>query len=109
MDEQSLPRLKYQVDTKALDRLANTYLGKNILVTNRDEWGEERIILAYRSQFLIEDVFKEMKDRRSGTWWPLNHWTDSKIRVHGALLHRGHAPAWPALCAGSASRGSTSR
>jgi transposase len=94
VDENDLPRLKYQVDTKALDRLANTYLGKNILITNRDEWSEERIILAYRSQFLIEDVFKEMKDRRSGTWWPLNHWTDSKVRVHAlyctvATLLRG--------------------
>ena len=24
-----------------------------------------------------------MKDRSTGTWWPLNHWTDQKIRVHG--------------------------
>jgi transposase len=94
VDEQSLPRLKYEVNTKALDRLTNTYLGKNILVTNREEWGEEKIILAYRSQYLIEDVFKEMKDRRIGSWWPMYHWTDSKIRVHGlyctiAMLLRG--------------------
>jgi transposase len=94
MDGQNLPRLKYEVDTKALDRLTNTYLGKNILVTNRQEWREEKIILAYRSQYLIEGVFKEMKDRRIGNWWPMHHWTDSKIRVHGlyctiALLLRG--------------------
>ncbi len=94
MDEQGLPRLKYEVNTKALDRLTNTYLGKNILVTNREEWSEEKIILAYRSQYLIEDVFKEMKDRRIGSWWPMYHWTDSKIRVHGlyctiAMLLRG--------------------
>lgn len=94
VDEPNLPRLKYHMDTKALDRLANTYLGKNILLTNRDEWSEEKIILAYRSQFLIEDVFKEMKDRHTGSWWPLNHWTDSKIRVHAlyctvATLLRG--------------------
>ena len=38
--------------------------------------------MAYRSQFIIEDVFKEMKDRETGTWWPVGHWTDSKIRVH---------------------------
>jgi transposase len=93
-DEHGLPRLHYEVDTAALDRLSNTYLGKNILVTNRDEWHEEKIILGYRSQFLIEDVFKEMKDRNIGTWWPLHHWTDSKIRVHGlyctvAMLLRG--------------------
>jgi transposase len=64
------------------------------LVTNRDEWTEEKIILGYRSQFLIEDVFKEMKDRSIGSWWPLHHWTDSKIRVHAlyctvAILLRG--------------------
>ena len=107
-DEQGLSRLKYEVDTKALDRLANTYLGKNILISNRDEWSAEKIILAYRSQFLIEDVFKETKDRRTGTWWPMNHWTDSKIRVHAlyctvAALLRG------LLLAGFAGRGSTSR
>ena len=88
------PQLSYELDKAALDHLCNTYLGKNILVTNRDEWSEEKIILAYRSQYLIEDVFKEMKDRRVGNWWPLHHWTDSKIRVHGlycslALLMRG--------------------
>jgi transposase len=94
VDEQGPPRLKYEVNTKALDRLTNTYLGKNILVTNREEWSVEKIILAYRSQYLIEDVFKEMKDRRIGDWWPMYHWTDSKIRVHGlyctiAILLRG--------------------
>jgi len=45
---------------------------------------------------MIEDVFKEMKDRRTGSWWPLHHWTDSKIAVHGlycsiALLLRALA------------------
>jgi transposase len=94
VDEQGPPRLKYELNTKALDRLTNTYLGKNILVTNREEWSDEKIILAYRSQYLIENVFKEMKDRRIGNWWPMHHWTDSKIHVHGlyctiAILLRG--------------------
>jgi transposase len=95
-DAQAVPVLHYEVSTAALDRLSNTYLGKNILVTNRDEWTDERVILGYRSQFLIEDVFKQMKDRSIGSWWPLNHWTDSKIRVHAlyctiAILLRGLA------------------
>jgi len=81
-DAQEIPKLNYQVDTKALDNICNTYLGKNILLTNQAEWENERIIRAYRSQFIIEDVFKEMKDRNEGSWWPLCHWTDSKIRVH---------------------------
>ena len=24
-----------------------------------------------------------MKDRKTGTWWPMYHWTDQKIKVHG--------------------------
>jgi transposase len=32
---------------------------------------------------VIEEIFHEMKDRRIGAWWPLHHWTDSKIQVHG--------------------------
>ena len=66
-----------------LDRIAETHLGKTILISNRAEWTDQRIIEAYRSQFLIEVVFREMKDRMTGSWWPLNHWTDSKLRVHG--------------------------
>lgn len=78
-----VPQLDYTIDTAALDELSQTWLGKNMLITSRDEWADSKIIEAYRSQFIIEDVFKEMKDRNTGSWWPLHHWTDSKIRVHG--------------------------
>ena len=78
--------------------LSDTYLGKNIIITDRATWHDEQIILAYRSQFHIENVFKDMKDRDIGSWWPLYHWTDQKINVHSfsctiavllrALAHR---------------------
>jgi transposase len=88
--------LEYGVNAEKLQEVADTYLGKNILITNRQEWEDIRVIRAYRSQFVIEEVFKEMKDRHTGSWWPLFHWTDSKIRVHGlyctiALLLRALA------------------
>lgn len=79
----NIPRLEYSIDTEALHTVVDTYLGKNILITNRQDWTNDKIIEAYRSQFIIEDVFKEMKDRNTGSWWPLYHWTDSKIKVHG--------------------------
>jgi transposase len=82
-DPRGHPRLTYDLDTDALSRIAATHLGKTLLISNRVGWSDERIIAAYRSQFLIEAVFKEMKDRTTGSWWPLNHWTDSKLRVHG--------------------------
>lgn len=91
-----IPRLSYEVDAEAFQVLSETCLGKTILITNRKDWEEASIVSAYRSQFIIEGVFKEMKDRQTGSWWPLHHWTDSKIRVHGlycmsALLLRAMA------------------
>ena len=82
-DPKGHPQLNYVIATDALDRIAETHLGKTILISNRSEWTDERIIEAYRSQFLIEAVFREMKDRTTGGWWPLNHWMDPKLRVHG--------------------------
>jgi transposase len=82
-DKEGHPQLAYEIEKNALERIAETHLGKTILVSNRAEWSDDRIIEAYRSQYLIEGVFKEMKDRMTGSWWPLNHWTDSKLRVHG--------------------------
>ena len=92
--ESAISKLDYSVDPDALATLANTLLGKNILISTRDSWTDAKIIEAYRSQSVIENVFKEMKDRTTGSWWPLHHWTDSKIHVHGlyctlALLLRG--------------------
>jgi len=75
--------MAFVIDAEALCRFAESNLGKTILVSNRMEWSDEPIIEAYRSQYLIEAVFKEMKDRITGSWWPLNHWTDSELRVHG--------------------------
>ncbi len=78
----NIPSLQYAIDADAVHEIADTHLGKNIIITSRKDWDDEKIILTYRSQFVIEDVFKEMKDRNTGSWWPLHHWTDSKIKVH---------------------------
>jgi transposase len=91
-----LPRLEYEIDSKALEQVSDTFLGKTILITSREEWDDAAVIRAYRSQFVIEGVFRQMKDRRIGSWWPLHHWTDPMIRVHGlyctiALLLRAVA------------------
>lgn len=81
--KENIPELEHAVDSVALSDLADTHLGKNIIISNRESWDDSKIIEAYRSQFIIENVFKEMKDRTTGSWWPMNHWTDSKIAIHG--------------------------
>ena len=42
--QEGLPQLKSEIDTEAIERLADTYLGKNILVMNRKSWDNEQII-----------------------------------------------------------------
>lgn len=83
LDTAALPQLSYQAGAAAQQQLQDTYLGKTLLITDHKEWSDARVIRAYRSQFVIEEIFHEMKDRHIGAWWPLHHWTDSKIQVHG--------------------------
>jgi len=83
LDAAALPQLSYQADVAAQQQLQDTYLGKTLLITGHKQWNDAQVIRAYRSQFVIEEIFHEMKDRHIGAWWPLHHWTDSKIQVHG--------------------------
>ena len=83
LDAGGVPQLSYQAPASAQEQLKDTYLGKTLLITGHRSWTDGQVIRAYRSQFVIEEIFHEMKDRRIGAWWPLHHWTDGKIQVHG--------------------------
>jgi transposase len=82
-DAAARPLLSYHTDAATQQQLQDTYLGKTLLITAHKQWSDAQVIRAYRSQFVIEEIFHEMKDRHIGAWWPLHHWTDSKIQVHG--------------------------
>ncbi|MGH9438757.1 MAG: IS1634 family transposase [Terriglobia bacterium] len=74
--------LAFSTDHTALERLCRVHLGKTILFTDNTDWSDEDIVLAYRSQYHIEEAFKQMKNPRFLRWSPMFHWTDQKIRVH---------------------------
>ena len=74
--------LTFRTDQAALDRLYRVQFGKTILFTDNADWSEEQIVLAYRSQYHIEDAFKQMKNPHFLGWSPMFHWTDSNIQVH---------------------------
>jgi transposase len=76
------PELTFHRDSAALEQLSQVQLGKTILFTDNQDWTDEQIVLAYRSQYHIEDAFKQMKDPHFLRWSPMLHWTDSKIQVH---------------------------
>lgn len=78
-----VPVLDYRIDSEGLERLQDSLLGKTVLVTSQSQWTDTEVIEAYRSQYLIEEIFQQMKDRELGCWWPMYHWTDWMIQVHG--------------------------
>ena len=81
-DQDGADRLHYQIDTAAIDALANELYGKRFLITDRNEWSDEQILLAYRGQSEVEEAFRQLKDDEHMAVRPQYHWTDQKICVH---------------------------
>lgn len=81
-DQNGADRLHYQIDTAAIDELANELYGKRFLITDRNEWSDEQILLAYRGQSEVEEAFRQLKDDEHMAVRPQYHWTDQKICVH---------------------------
>lgn len=78
-------RLRYWVDEQARAHLETEVFGKRILLTNRDEWPTEDIVLADLGQHHVEAVFRECKDDQHLAIRPQFHWTDHTIHVHTFL------------------------
>lgn len=74
--------LNWEFHQAKLDTLARDWLGRLVLVTDRDDWSTAEIIQAYRGQSQIEAVFAHMKDPMHVMLRPQHHWTDQKLHVH---------------------------
>jgi len=81
-DRSGSDRLHYHIDELARAHLEKEVFGKRILITDRDEWTDEGILLAYRGQSEVEDAFRQIKDDEHMAVRPQYHWTDQKIHVH---------------------------
>lgn len=84
------PSYNYFIDEKAFEKLKEEVLGRRILVTNRHEWNNEEIILAYRGQSKVEYVFKNLKNPYHLAIRPQYHWTDQKIEAHILICMIGY-------------------
>ncbi len=78
-------RLSWRLDEGARSHLEQEVFGKRILITDRDAWTDEEIILAYRGQSEVEGAFRQLKDDEHLAVRPQYHWTDQKVRVHTFL------------------------
>jgi transposase len=80
----------YSVDNEAFDNLKNNILGRKIHTTNRHEWTNEEICLAYRGQANVEFAFRNLKNPFHTAIRPQFHWTDQKIKVHFLICIIGY-------------------
>jgi len=93
-ERQGADRLEYAIDEAARTHLETEVFGKRILMTDRSQWSDEAIVLAYRGQSEVEATFRQLKDDEHLAVRPQYHWTDQKIHVHvficllGLLLAR---------------------
>jgi len=72
----------YFIDSDSYTQIKKNILGRKIHVTNRHDWSNEEICLAYRGQSKVEDVFRNLKNPFHTAIRPQYHWTDQKIKVH---------------------------
>jgi transposase len=56
--------------------------GKNIIVTDHQDWSTDEIVRASLDRYMVESAFRQSKDDDLVSVMPMRHWTDSKIRCH---------------------------
>jgi transposase len=96
VEEKGRLRLEFQLDHRNMAGVVR-HFGKNILITDREDWGVEEIYDACVTRAVLGPELSDgkgipasrsngnAKDNRSlfqKALLPLYHWTDSKIRVH---------------------------
>jgi transposase len=74
--------LSWEWDRRKKRAIKHGTFGRTVLFTDRRELSDQRMVVAYRSQAKVEEMFRISKSRRPGVWWPAYHWTDSKLSVH---------------------------
>jgi len=75
-------KFNFSLDEKVRNEIIEKYFGKRVLVTNRTNWDERKIIAAYHGQSKIERIFKCLKNPYHCAVRPQFHWTDQKVKVH---------------------------
>ena len=89
LSEQSFS-FTYFIDQEAYENLEANVLGRKILVTNRHDWSNEDIILAYRGQSKVEYAFRTLKNPLHLAVRPQYHWTDQKLAAHFFICILGY-------------------
>jgi transposase len=81
IEDGNVVELRWRWNLERKREVQRRYLGKQVLMTDCDGWDSVAVVKAYRRLARTERHFALSKSQ-PGVWWPMYHWTDSKIRVH---------------------------
>jgi hypothetical protein len=75
-------RLTWKVDDAAVSRLHDEFFGKQVLVTDHDDWPVPDVITAYRARTHLDSTFRWLTGAAVAGPTPRWEWTRHRIAVH---------------------------
>jgi len=78
-------RLEFRVDENARARLAEEYFGKQLLVTDHDDWPVLDVITAYRARYHLDSTFRMLNGAFVAAPAPRWDWTEHRVAVHSLV------------------------
>jgi transposase len=76
------PTLAWHVDADRRRHLEQTRLGRRVLCTDQHSWTTERIVHAFRGQWVVEELFRRAKKGGIAPWGPSFQRADGSLRLH---------------------------
>jgi len=74
--------LSWEWERRKKRAITHGTFGTTVLLTDRRELSDPRLVVASRSQAKGEEMFRISTSRRPGWWWPASPWTESTLVVH---------------------------
>lgn len=78
-------RLEYRVDEAARARLDEEFFGKQLLVTDHEDWPVLDVITAYRARYHLDSTFRMLNGSFVAAPSPRWDWTEHRIAVHSLI------------------------
>ncbi|MEC3982062.1 IS1634 family transposase [Amycolatopsis sp. H20-H5] len=75
-------RLTWRVDEAAVARLDEEFFGKQVLVTDHDDWPVSEVVTAYRARNHLDSTFRWLTGQAVTGPAPRWEWTRHRIAVH---------------------------
>ena len=79
------PRLRWKVDEAALTRLRHEVFGKQVLVTDHEDWPVADVLTAYRARYRLESTLRQFVAPVTSAPSPQWRWTDERVAVHSLV------------------------